>query len=100
MIFYLIDGIYTLDLRSDYPPPKPGPALPTSTYTALMRLSSLDDSIQDALATRESLATQINAILLDKPVDEAPQAQDEAALAVRYLTAERKHLKQSLKKRS
>jgi UV radiation resistance-associated gene protein len=65
-----------------------------------MRLSSLDDSIQDALATRESLATQINAILHDKPTDEAPQAQDEAALAVRYLTAERKHLKQSLKKRS
>jgi hypothetical protein len=87
-------------MPSDIPPPKPAPSLHTSSYSALMRLSSLDDSIQDALATRESLATQINAILHDKPADEAPQAQDEAALAVRYMTAERKHLKQSLKKRS
>jgi UV radiation resistance-associated gene protein len=65
-----------------------------------MRLSSLDDSIQDALATRESLAAQINAILEDKPVNEAPQAQEEAALASRYLTSQRRLLKQSLKRRS
>ena len=65
-----------------------------------MRLSSLDDSIQDALTTRESLAVQINAILHDRPLDEAPQTQDEAALAGRYVAAERKLLKQSIKRRS
>jgi UV radiation resistance-associated gene protein len=86
-------------MPSDIPSPKPALLLPTSSYSAIMRLSSLDDSIQDALATRESLATQINAILHDRPVDEAPQARDEAAIAVRFLTTERKHLKQSLKKR-
>lgn len=65
-----------------------------------MRLSSLDDSIQDALATRESLAAQINAILQEKSIDKAPQAQDRAVLAGRYLAAERKLFKQTLKKRS
>lgn len=65
-----------------------------------MRLSSLDESIQDALETRESLAAQINAILQDRPVDEAPKARDEAALATRYVSAERKLLKQSMKRRS
>jgi len=65
-----------------------------------MRLSSLDDSIQDALATRESLAAQINEILDKEPSDEAPRAQEKVALATRYLSAERKALKQSNKRRS
>lgn len=64
-----------------------------------MRLSSLDDSIQDALATRESLAAQINAILERKSVDEAPYAQEQATLASRYLILEKKLLKQSIKRR-
>jgi hypothetical protein len=64
-----------------------------------MRLSSLDDSIQDALATRERLTVQINAILNNRPVDDSAHAQDEAALASRYLSAERKFLKQSVKQR-
>lgn len=36
---------------------------PTSSFDALMRLSNLDDCIQDALATREQLTTQIEALL-------------------------------------
>lgn len=87
-------------MPSKFPQPKPLPSLPTSSYSELMRLSSLDDSIQDALATRESLAAQINIILQRKPIDKAPQAQEEAALALRYLNAERKSLKQTLKRRS
>src|SRR5277367_3411114 len=87
-------------MPSDIPPQKPSPSLPTSSYSALMRLSSLDESIQDALATRESLAAQINAILQNKPIDKAPQAQEGAALATRCLTTERKLLKHSVKKRS
>ena len=36
---------------------------PTSSFDALMRLSNLDDCIQDALVTREKLTSQINSIL-------------------------------------
>jgi UV radiation resistance-associated gene protein len=100
LIFHLIDGIYAVDVPSKLPKPKPSQPLPTSSYNALMRLSSLDDSIQDALATRESLATQINAILQKTPEDGSSQAVEEAALATRYLVAERKLLKHALKERS
>lgn len=89
-----------MDLKSNYPSPKQTPSLPTSSYSALMRLSSLDESIQDALATQESLASQINAILADNPINEAPIAQEEAMLSVHYVNAEIRHLKQSQRKRS
>jgi hypothetical protein len=100
IIFHLTDGIYTLDVSSKPPPPKPAPSLPTSSYSALMRLSNLDESIQDALATREELASQINSILKSSPVDESPQAREDAARASRYVTASRRLLKQSLRRRS
>lgn len=98
ILFHLIDGIYTIDLSSKPPKPKPAPSLPTSSYSALMRLSNLDESIQDALATREELANQINAILHDAPVDESSQAQEAVALASRYVSAEQKLLKQSIRR--
>ena len=100
ILFHLIDGIYTLDISSKPPNPKPAPILPTSSYNALMRLSNLDESIQDALATREELASQINVILNEAPIDESEQAQEEAALATRYIAAERKLLKQSIRRRA
>jgi hypothetical protein len=100
ILFHLIDGIYTIDVSSNPPQPKPAPSLPTSSYSALMRLSNLDESIQDALATREELASQINAIIKSTPVDESPQAQENAALASRYVAASRKLLKQSLRRRA
>jgi hypothetical protein len=100
ILFHLIDGVYTIDLTSKLPQPKPSPSLPTSSYSALMRLSNLDESIQDALATREEIASQINALLKQTPIDESPQAHEDAVLATRYVTAERKLLKQSLRKRS
>jgi hypothetical protein len=100
ILFHLTDGIYTIDLSSNPPKPKPAPTLPTSSYSALMRLSNLDESIQDALATREELANQINAILHDAPVNESPQAHEEVALVSRYVSAERKLLKQSIRRRT
>ena len=100
ILFHLIDGIYTVELSAKPPTPKPAPSLPTSSYSALMRLSNLDESIQDALATREEIASQINAILEDTPVDESPQAKEDAALATRYLAVERKLLKHSIKRRT
>ncbi|TVY12847.1 UV radiation resistance-associated gene protein [Lachnellula arida] len=100
ILFQLVDGIYTIELASKPPRPKPAPAAPTSSYSALMRLSNLDESIQDALATREEIASQINAILKDMPIDESPQAREEVALASRYVTSERKLLKQSIRRRA
>jgi hypothetical protein len=100
IIFHLTDGMYTLDVSSKPPPPKPAPSLPTSSYSALMRLSNLDESIQDALATREELASHINSILESRPVDKSPQAQEAAACAARYVTASRKLLKQSVRRRT
>ncbi|EPE30712.1 hypothetical protein GLAREA_03679 [Glarea lozoyensis ATCC 20868] len=100
IVFQLVDGIYTMDMASKPPKPKPAPEVPTSSYSALMRLLNLDESIQDALATREELLNQINAVLKDRPNDESPQAREEASLANKYLNAERKLLKQSIRKRN
>jgi len=100
ILFYLIDGVYTIDLASKPPKPKPAPTSPTSSYSALMRLSNLDESIQDALATREEIASQINAILKATPVDQSPQAREEAALASRYVASEKKLFKQSIRRRA
>ena len=93
ILFHLVDGIYTIDLSSKPPKPKDGPALPTSSYSELMKLSNLDESIQDALATREAIASQINAIIESQAVDESPQAQEDLALATKYVHSERKLLK-------
>lgn len=102
IIYHLADGIYTTDqsLAVEIPPPKPAPTLPTSSYSALMRLSVLDDSIQDALNTREQLASQINDIIQSNPTDEAPQAEENALLASNYVAAEKKLHKQAQKRRS
>ncbi|TVY33687.1 UV radiation resistance associated protein, partial [Lachnellula occidentalis] len=100
ILFQLVDGIYTIELAGKPPKPKPAPAAPTSSYSALMRLSNLDESIQDALATREEIASQINAILEDMPIDESLQAREEVALASRYVASEKKLLKQSIRRRA
>ncbi|KAK5115844.1 hypothetical protein LTR85_009438 [Meristemomyces frigidus] len=73
VIFYLTDGVYTsFASLSDYaPPPTAPPAarvtsariLPTSSFDALLRLAKLDDSIQDALQTRNKIAADLEALL-------------------------------------
>lgn len=73
VVFHLSDGVYTTftSLAQYAPPPFiPLPArtnstrtLPTSSFDALLRLSKLDDSIQDALATRNKIAADLEAIL-------------------------------------
>ncbi|KAL8871301.1 MAG: hypothetical protein Q9174_002835 [Haloplaca sp. 1 TL-2023] len=72
VLLHLSDGIYTsfTDLPLDEPvlaiavDTKNGHSVqPTSTYDELMRLSNLDSCIQDALATREKLTSQINTLL-------------------------------------
>ncbi|KXJ96154.1 UV radiation resistance protein and autophagy-related subunit 14-domain-containing protein [Microdochium bolleyi] len=88
LVFHLADGMYCLDLSSKRQNPKQQPPLPTSSYNALMKLSNLENSIQDALATREKLTAQINAILQDTPLDPVPEAQESAALASKYVMAQ------------
>ncbi|KAL8964626.1 MAG: hypothetical protein Q9183_004322, partial [Haloplaca sp. 2 TL-2023] len=72
VLLHLSDGIYTsfTDLPLDEPVlaiavgAKNGHLVqPTSTYDELMRLSNLDSCVQDALATREKLTSQIEALL-------------------------------------
>jgi hypothetical protein len=75
VLFHMTDGIYTS--FTDLPvqermgpevlaPPKENPdgkTLSSSSYDALMRLSTLDDCIQDALTTRDRIADEIEGIL-------------------------------------
>lgn len=100
LVFHLIDGVYALDLSSKIPPPKQAPSLPTSTYNALMRLSTLDNSIQDALATQEKLTSQINDIIANQPVNDVPEAEDKAELATKYLSQQRRAVKHAHRRRA
>jgi len=70
---HLSDGIYTsfTDLALEEPlvatsKPTPHAPQPTSTFDALMRLSNLDDCIQDALSVREKLSSQITTLIQDQ----------------------------------
>ncbi|KAF2165261.1 hypothetical protein M409DRAFT_67503 [Zasmidium cellare ATCC 36951] len=75
VLFHLSDGIYTSfsDSLADFTPLHPFSlqrsdvssqrTLPTSSFDALLRLSKLDDSIQDALATRNQIANDLEDLL-------------------------------------
>ncbi|CAJ2500403.1 Uu.00g032560.m01.CDS01 [Anthostomella pinea] len=100
LVFHLADGVYSLDLSSKRPEPKQTTPLPTSSYNALMKLSNLDNSIQDALATREALTAQINTILERTPIDTVPQAQESAHLASKYVGAQKRALQAAQTRRA
>ncbi|KAM0722220.1 hypothetical protein Q7P37_001661 [Cladosporium fusiforme] len=73
IVFHISDGVYTtFNSVAEYTPPMPAAPLgranstrvsPTSSFDALLRLSKLDDSIQDALATRNKIAADLESIL-------------------------------------
>ncbi|KAF2863263.1 hypothetical protein K470DRAFT_194944, partial [Piedraia hortae CBS 480.64] len=72
VIFHLSDGVYTsFESLSDYKPPPLAPprdvqsprALPTSSFDALLRLAKLEDSISDAVETREQIAADLGEFL-------------------------------------
>lgn len=115
ILFIFPDGVYTN--LTDLPPieattaskamrlsaPSEG-AQPSSSYDALMRLANLDDCIQDALITRDKLESQINAILEKNredidTVNKTSQAQEKLTSARHAIAAERKQLRQSIKRR-
>ncbi|KAL8705682.1 MAG: hypothetical protein Q9201_001202 [Fulgogasparrea decipioides] len=114
VLLHLSDGIYTsfTDLPLDEPVltvtagHKNGHAVqPTSSFDELMRLSNLDNCIQDALATREKLTSQINSVLEKQREDRellqsAAQAQDSLAATKRAVSTAQKHIKTAQGRRS
>lgn len=107
VLLHLSDGIYTsfTDLPLDEPalvipagPRNAHSVQPTSTFDELMRLSNLDDCIQDAFATREKLTSQI-ATLLEKHkedrqlVQSAAQAQDRLGSTNRAVNTVQKQIR-------
>lgn len=114
VLLHLSDGIYTsfTDLPLDEPvfvaslPSKQAQGLqPTSSFDALMRLSNLDDCIQDALATREKLTKQINDILEEQKssldvINASSQAEQSLASTNRLIAISRKQLKTAQNRRA
>ncbi|KAI9840886.1 MAG: hypothetical protein M1838_003862 [Thelocarpon superellum] len=116
VVFHLSDGVYTTftDLAPDEPalpvslaPPTAlaDDVTPTSSYDALMRLSTLDDCIQDALATRDKITSQIDAIIEQNHASfdleaQAAQAHESLAATKRYLAQERKQVKSASSRRA
>ncbi|KAK3299795.1 UV radiation resistance protein and autophagy-related subunit 14-domain-containing protein [Chaetomium fimeti] len=90
IVFHLVDGIYSLELSGKPAPPKHTAPAPTSSYNALMRLATLDNSVQDALATRELLTQQINDLLEREAKNEVPEAEDTLSLTNKYLAQQRR----------
>ncbi|KAK3938457.1 UV radiation resistance associated protein [Diplogelasinospora grovesii] len=99
LVFHLVDGIYSLELSNKYPPPKQIAPLHTSSYNALMKLATLDNSIQDALATRDALTRQINDLLEREPVNELPEAEDKLQLAQKYVGQQRRAIAAAKKRK-
>jgi len=114
LLLHLSDGIYTgfTDLPLDEPvlaaplPSKQAHGLQsTSSFDALMRLSNLDDCIQDALATRETLTTQISNLLEDQKqsldaINASSQAEQNLASTNRSIATSRKLLKSAQSRRA
>ncbi|KAL8812920.1 MAG: hypothetical protein Q9200_000659 [Gallowayella weberi] len=77
----------------------------TSTFDELMRLSNLDDCIQDALTTRERITSQINLILEKQKEDReltqsVAQAQDSLASTKRAVFTAQKQIRAAQNRRT
>ncbi|KAL9109884.1 MAG: hypothetical protein Q9187_008118 [Circinaria calcarea] len=116
IVFHLSDGIYTsftdlplddtVPLSAKLPSKAPTTSVqPTSSLDALMRLSNLDDCIQDALATREQITTQIEALLSESKktrevVSSVSTSQGFLASTQRAVSATRRALQATQKRKS
>ncbi|UPX17587.1 uncharacterized protein EKO05_0007931 [Ascochyta rabiei] len=109
ILFHMTDGIYTsfIDLpvqaRAAHEllaPPRENPdgrVLASSSYDALMRLSTLDDCIQDALVTRDRIADEIESILESNrdalsTVEQVPEAEERLRTVQVAVTAEQRRV--------
>lgn len=114
VLFHFPDGVYTnlTDIPPVEQPPNgagqrstaDGAVISTSSYDALMRLANLDECIQDALATREKLETQIGEILKKNEAalateSEASKAQDRLISIKQAVAAERKQIRAANKRK-
>jgi hypothetical protein len=115
ILFHMKDGIYTS--FTDMPPPEPpittmttpqralsNQVLPTSSYDALMRLSTLDDCVQDALLTRAKIEKEINEILTEnketlETVYSVAEKQQKVTDIEHAIATEKKHLAAARRKR-
>jgi hypothetical protein len=109
VLFHMTDGIYTsfthlpVQARSGQvllAPPKENPdgrVFASSSYDALMRLSTLDDCIQDALITRDRIADEIESILETNreamsTVEQVPEAEESLKTVQTAVTAEQRRV--------
>jgi hypothetical protein len=113
ILFHLTDGVYTnltgipssnTLIPSGASKFSDGVVLPTSSYDALMRLANLDECIQDALATREKLESQISAILEKNHqamtlTSDVSRAQDKLALTKHAVAAGKRQLRATCKRK-
>ncbi|PTB54882.1 hypothetical protein M431DRAFT_84812 [Trichoderma harzianum CBS 226.95] len=110
LIFHLEDGVYSFDFPTRQSEPRNAPPVATSSYNALMKLANLESSIEDAIQTQQRIMEQINEILNSSTTDPPDVAEQEVALAQKYVTmqqrtnkltlARRDELQESLRKRS
>lgn len=98
LVFQLVDGVYTLELPPRTFPPRQGLAQSTSSYNALMRLATLEHSIQDALGTQDMLKKQINDLIANRSDEQVQltEAEDRLKLAHKYVAAEQKAAKAAI----
>jgi len=99
IVFHLTDGAYAFEVKNRTAPAKGGPALSTSSYNSLMRLVNLDNSIQDALATLQKLAAQVNDIMANETPNGVPEAENKAQLVVKALSQQRRAVRAAQKRR-
>lgn len=114
ILFHFSDGVYSN--LTDLPPIEAplqaarqtatadGTALSSSSYDALMKLANLDECVQDALATREKLESQISSILQPKegPLNvttAAAESMEKLALTKNYVAMERKRVRAAVKRK-
>lgn len=117
ILFHMTDGIYTsfTDLptqeraRQDVlAPPKQlldGKPLTSSSYDALMRLSTLDDCIQDALMTRDRIADEIESILAANrdsisTVGQVPETEENLRVVESAVNTEKRRLNAAQRRRN
>ncbi|KAK5992449.1 UV radiation resistance-associated gene-like protein [Cladobotryum mycophilum] len=99
LLFHLEDGIYSLDFPSRESEPKQAPPMATSSYNALMKLANLESSIEDAIETQQRIMEQINQILEENTAVEPDTAEEEVALAHKYVVLQRRTNRLAEKKR-
>ena len=99
LVFHLEDGLYSLDFPPKISEPRQSPALSTSSFHAIMKLSNLENSIEDAIQTQRSIMQQINEIIETESTDKADAAEEEVSLAHNYLATQRRTNAQTEKRR-